>query len=85
VYQETENCEEFYKSAESQLGLLKTIGVTQMEKELLKEYKPILDRSKFMEKYVEQPLEQLQVKEIIRDVLQELQLREGDNTKDKSK
>jgi hypothetical protein len=38
-----------------------------------------------MEKYVEQPLEQLQVKEIIRDVLQELQSREGDNTKDKSK
>jgi arginine deiminase len=76
---------EFYKSAESQLGLLKTIGVTQMEKELLKEYKPILDRSKFMEKYVEQPLGQLQVKEIIRDVLQELQSREGNITKDKSK
>jgi hypothetical protein len=38
-----------------------------------------------MEKYMEQPLEQLQVKEIIRDVLQELQSREGDNTKDKSK
>jgi hypothetical protein len=38
-----------------------------------------------MEKYVEQPLEQLQVKEIIRGVLQELQSRGGDNTKDKSK
>jgi arginine deiminase len=85
VSRDRELRKEFYKSAESQLGLLKTIGVTQMEKELLKEYKPILDRSKFMEKYVEQPLEQLQVKEIIRDVLQELQSREGDNTKDKSK
>ena len=30
---------EFYKSAMSQFNLLKTIGVTQMEKELLKEYK----------------------------------------------
>jgi hypothetical protein len=36
---------EFYKSAKSQLGLLKTIGITQMENELLKEYKPILNRS----------------------------------------
>ena len=37
---------EFYKSALSQFNLLKTIGVTQMEKELLKEYKPILARYK---------------------------------------
>jgi hypothetical protein len=76
---------EFYKSAESQLNLLKTIGVTQMEKELLREYKPILDRTKILEKYEDQPVEQSELKEIIRDILQELQLREGDNTKDKSK
>jgi hypothetical protein len=67
---------EFYKSAESQLGLLKTIGVTQMENELLKEYKPILNRSKILEKYVDQNLEQPDVNEIIRDVLNELQSRE---------
>ena len=36
---------EFYKSATSQFNLLKTIGVTQMEKELLNEYKPVLVRS----------------------------------------
>jgi hypothetical protein len=76
---------EFYKSAKSQLNLLKTIGVTQMEKELLREYKPILDRSKILEKYEDQPVEQSELKEIIRDILQELQSREGDNTKDKSK
>lgn len=36
---------EFYKSAMCQFNLLKTIGITQMEKELLKEYKPVLARS----------------------------------------
>ena len=76
---------EFYKSAESQLGLLKTIGVTQMENELLKEYKPILNRSKILEKYVDQNLEQPDVKEIIRDVLNELQSRENISDKSKNK
>ena len=51
VARDTNLRKEFYKSAKSQLGLLKTIGVTQMENELLKEYKPILNRSKTMEKY----------------------------------
>jgi hypothetical protein len=44
-----------------------------MENELLKEYKPLLDRSKTMEKYEYQQLEQEEVKEIIHDVLTELQ------------
>jgi hypothetical protein len=67
---------EFYKSAMSQFNLLKTIGVTQMEKELLKEYKPVLARSSELEEPQYQPLEQSDVKEIIHDVLQELQSRE---------
>jgi len=46
----------FYKSAVSQFSLLKTIGVTQMEKELLKEYKPILARSNALEEPQYQPL-----------------------------
>ncbi len=67
---------EFYKSAKSQLNLLKTIGITQMENELLNEYKPVLARSNDLEETQYQPLEQSDVKEIIHDVLQELQARE---------
>jgi len=74
---------EFYKTAASQLSLLKTIGVTQMENELLKDYKPILDRSKILEKYEDQPVEQSELKEIIRDVLNELQSKKGDSKSDK--
>jgi hypothetical protein len=69
---------EFYKSAKSQLDLLKTIGITQMEKELLKEYKPMLNRSRILEKYDDPHLEQSDVREMIRDVLSELQSREVD-------
>jgi hypothetical protein len=76
---------EFYKSAMSQLNLLKTIGVTQMEKELLKEYKPVLARSDELEEPRYQPLEQTDVKEIIRDVLHELQSRESHVSKNGTK
>lgn len=48
-----------------------------MENELLKDYKPVLNRSRILEKYEDQPLEQSDVKEIIHDVLQELQSREN--------
>lgn len=75
---------EFYKSAMSQLNLLKTIGVTQMEKELLREYKPVLARSNELEEPRCQPLEQSDVKEIIHDVLQELQARENFIAKNRS-
>ena len=73
---------EFYKSAMSQFNLLKTIGITQMEKELLKEYKPLLALSSELEEPQYQPLEQSGVKEIIHDVLQELQSRKADSIKD---
>lgn len=76
---------EFYKSAMSQFNLLKTIGVTQMEKELLKEYKPVLARSTELKETEYQPLEQSDVKEIIHDVLQELQAREKQVSKNGSK
>lgn len=85
VARDTNLRKEFYKSAKSQLGLLKTIGITQMENELLKEYKPILDRSRIMEKYQHQQLEQEEVKEIIHDVLQEIQSRENLGAKNRSK
>ena len=48
-----------------------------MEKGLLKEYKPILARSNELEEPQYQPLEQSDVKEIIHDVLNELQSREN--------
>jgi hypothetical protein len=83
VARDAELRKEFYKTAASQLSLLKTIGVTQMENELLKDYKPILDRSKILEKYEDQPVEQSELKEIIRDVLNELQSKKGDSKSDK--
>ena len=76
---------EFYKSAMSQFNLLKTIGITQMEKELLKEYKPVLARSNELEEPQYQPLEQSDVKEIIHDVLQEIQSRENLIAKNRSR
>jgi len=76
---------QFYKSAVSQFNLLKTIGVTQMEMELLKEYKPILARSNELEETQYQPLEQSDVKEIIHDVLHELQARESNVSKNGAK
>ena len=84
VSRDTQLRKEFYKSAKSQLDLLKTIGVTQMEKELLREYKPMLNRSRILEKYDDPHLEQSDVREMIRDVLSELQSREV-NAKSRSK
>jgi hypothetical protein len=60
----------------SQVSLLKTIGITEMEKELLKDYKPVLARLDKLEETQYQPLEQSDVKELIHDVLKELQSRE---------
>jgi hypothetical protein len=66
---------EFYKSAMSQLNLLKTIGVTEMEEELLKSAKFIEIRVSSLVKdetpFVEE-LDREKIKEILRDVLTEL-------------
>jgi hypothetical protein len=56
-----------------------------MDKELLKEYMPILARSNALEEPQYQPLEQSDVKEIIHDVLQELQARESHVSKNGTK
>jgi ABC-type multidrug transport system fused ATPase/permease subunit len=71
---------EFYKSASSQLSLLKTIGVSQMEKELEKEVKSVEEKlSKLSpETTVDIPqLEEQEVKEILHDVLNELYYSKG--------
>jgi hypothetical protein len=65
---------EFYKRAESQLNLLKTIGVTQMERQLLKNCKHLVERYSEFDKSDEyQQLEQEDIKLAIRDILTELQ------------
>jgi hypothetical protein len=63
---------EFYKSAMSQLSLLKTIGVTQMEKELEKKLRTVEKRTRMLETTDSPYAEEGDVKEILRDVLNEL-------------
>jgi hypothetical protein len=66
---------EFYKSAMSQLTLLKTIGVTEMEKGLLKSVKFIESRVSSLEKDETPFVEELdieKIREILHDVLTEL-------------
>jgi hypothetical protein len=66
---------EFYNSPSSQLSLLKTIGVSQMEKELEKEVKSVEEKMSKLspETTVDIPqLEEQEVKEILHDVLNEL-------------
>jgi hypothetical protein len=77
ISRDSELRKEFYKSASSQLSLLKAIGVSQMEKELENQVKFVQKRSKVLEKenelhLEEQHLEQENVKEILHDVLNEL-------------
>jgi DNA-binding transcriptional regulator GbsR (MarR family) len=66
---------EFYKSAETQMSLLRTIGVTEMEKQIVKRCKPLIDRSAMLENPEDQELDQQDIKEIIHDVLNELKTR----------
>jgi hypothetical protein len=63
---------ELYKSANSQLDLLKIIGMAQMEKELLKRYKSISKYTSIQEEKEVDRLEQDEIKEIIHDVVKEL-------------
>jgi len=72
VSQDAELRKEFYKSAESRLSLLRSIGVTEMEKQYERKLKFVMDRSKKLEINEDQQLEEIDVKEILRDVLNEL-------------
>ena len=72
ISQDAEVRKEFYKSAASQLALLKTIGVSQMEKELEKKVKFVEEHSRLLENTDDLHLEEENVKEILRDVLNEL-------------
>ena len=71
---------EFYKSAASQLSLLKTIGVSQMEKELEKQVKSVEEKVSSLSSetgYDIPQLEEENVKEILHDVLNELYYSKG--------
>jgi hypothetical protein len=71
TYRDSEIRKEFYKSAASQLGLLKAIGVTEMEKELERR----LNFAKKSAKPFEQEdvaMDEENVKEILHEVLNEL-------------
>jgi hypothetical protein len=61
---------ELYKSANSQLDLLKIIGMAQMEKELLKRYKSISKYTSIPEEL--DKLDQAEIREIVHDIVNEL-------------
>jgi hypothetical protein len=65
---------EFYKNASSQLSLLKTIGVSQMEKELENEIISVQEKVVSDETTTDDipPLEENDVKEILHELLNEL-------------
>jgi len=63
---------EFYKSASSQLALLKAIGVSQMEREFQDRIKSVKDYVSTVENVQEESLSEENVKEILREVLSEL-------------
>lgn len=71
ISQDAELRKEFYRRAESQLNLLKAIGVSEMEKELMKQVASLQKRSSITE-IPDETLEDEKVKVIIREVLDEL-------------
>jgi hypothetical protein len=75
ISRDSELRKEFYKSAASQLTLLKAIGVSQMEKELEEETKSLEKHFRLSEReedHMEERLEEENVKQILHDVLNEL-------------
>jgi hypothetical protein len=72
ISRDTEVRKEFYNSASSQLTLLKTIGVSQMEKELEVQAESIEQRFKPFERTDEPDMKIVEVKEVLHDVLTEL-------------
>jgi hypothetical protein len=75
VSADSELRKQLHKSAENQLSLLKTIGITQMEAELFKKFKPVLHRTEKLQVSYEEHLEQEDVRLLIRDVLNEIEAR----------
>jgi hypothetical protein len=80
ISRDAELRKEFYKSAASQLTLLKAIGVSQMEKELEEETKSLEKHFRLSEReedYLHEQLEEENAKQILHDVLNELYYSKG--------
>jgi hypothetical protein len=77
ISRDVEVRKEFYNSASSQLRLLKTIGVSQMEKELENQVKFVEKRAKLLETTDEPDLKEEEIKQILHDVLNELYYSKG--------
>jgi hypothetical protein len=80
ISRDSELRKEFYKSAASQLSLLKTIGVSQMEKELEKQVKSIEEKVSTLSSEIVDDVPELEeenVQEILHDVLNELYYSKG--------
>jgi hypothetical protein len=76
ISQDAKLRKEFYKSAASQLTLLKSIGVLEMEKEFEKKVAFVQEHSRLAEQmhepHLEEEIGEENVKDILRDVLNEL-------------
>jgi len=81
VSQDRELRRDFRKSAMGQLSLLRTIGITQMEKELVRNFKNAEKRTASKEISGEYYPDE-DVKQIVHEVLEELKRRNVEKTKD---
>jgi hypothetical protein len=82
VSQDKKLRKEFFQTAEKQLALLKTIGKVQMEKELEKNLKSILNRSSILGESRDDYRGEENVSELVQEVLDELRSRRS--TKEKA-
>jgi hypothetical protein len=79
VSEDAELRKKLHKSVENQISLLKTIGVSQMEAELLRKMKPVAGKVQKLQEDNETQLEQEDVRLLIRDVLKEIDSRRQQN------
>jgi hypothetical protein len=77
VAQDNDLRRDFYNSAKSQLHLLKTIGATQMEKQLTTKFKMLEKRAIQSGNTDQQHIREEDVKKMVRDVLDELSKRKN--------
>lgn len=83
ISKDTELRKEFYSRAENQLNLLRTIGVTEMESQLMKSCKNLIGRFGSQEEnQTYKELEDEDVKQIVREVLNELKSKKNRNADD---
>jgi hypothetical protein len=81
VSQDGELRRDFRKSVMGQLSLLRTIGITQMEKELIKNFK-IAEKRTDNRETVQESYPEEDVKQIVREVLEEIKKRDLNKRKE---